>query len=404
MKEKTIFLSLGLILLLCTNCNKPLLPNLYDMGIQDTINVPDIRCVPFDSIIESVHFLPLETNDACLIKQIHNIKLNDSLIFINDDRCRILVFDMKGNYLRQIGAKGNGPEEYLEIKDFFLNKDTIEILDFRKIECYSISGKHLLRKKFKNLENLENNGVNNPFYFYKAPLGGYYLWEKRMNFSRMDFSFHSKKGPVKKEPVLYFLYHVDTDFNLIRTAFPAIHKVSTNTRKFISYHNRIIIDPIFGDPNIYQIDSVGNISIRYSLNFGDKTATPEKLSKLSGSEVADVANKYIVQIMDFAETNKWVHLTFYWKDLAYNLFYNKEKQLTYLLSPSRQYVGDDEIRFWYVDATYKEQMVYCVDPIWFLEERERLSKEIRHKYGLDDEKLKNVTEESNFIVAFYTLK
>ena len=373
---KTILISvyLGLVLLII-GCSKPPKRNPFDKGTQETIHVSHIDCVHSDSVIKSIHFLPLESNDTCLITRVEDIKLNDSLIFIDDNRYRILVFDMSGKFLYQIGNRGQGPEEYLEIRDFLIHQDTIEILDYQKIEYYSINGKHLLRKRL-NLSKKKGEYV--PRYFAKAPANGYYFWEKRI------------REKEENGQILHYMYQTDSNFHIVRHEFPAIHKVSTNLRKFIPYDNKVILDPIFADANIYQIDSVGQISIRYSFDFGDKTVTPE--------------DTHILKYMDFAETNHWVHLSFYWKKLAYNLFYNKLEKKAYLLSPGRKYAKDNDLRFWYVQTTYKDQMVYCIDPVWLLGERDRLSKEYQDKYGLNEGKLKNVTENSNFIVGFYTLK
>ncbi len=387
---KTILISvyLGLVLLII-GCSKPPKRNPFDKGTQETIHVSHIDCVHSDSVIKSIHFLPLESNDTCLITRVEDIKLNDSLIFIDDNRYRILVFDMSGKFLYQIGNRGQGPEEYLEIRDFLIHQDTIEILDYQKIEYYSINGKHLLRKRL-NLSKKKGEYV--PRYFAKAPANGYYFWEKRI------------REKEENGQILHYMYQTDSNFHIVRHEFPAIHKVSTNLRKFIPYDNKVILDPIFADANIYQIDSVGQISIRYSFDFGDKTVTPEDLLNLSTDQLIEMADTHILKYMDFAETNHWVHLSFYWKKLAYNLFYNKLEKKAYLLSPGRKYAKDNDLRFWYVQTTYKDQMVYCIDPVWLLGERDRLSKEYQDKYGLNEGKLKNVTENSNFIVGFYTLK
>ena len=67
-----------------------------------------------------------------------------------------------------------------------------------------------------------------PFYFYKALSGRYYFLEKRMYFENNE----------KNRSPLHFMYQVDKNFNIIRDEFPAIPIVSTNTRKFLRYHDR----------------------------------------------------------------------------------------------------------------------------------------------------------------------
>lgn len=119
---------------------------------------------------------------------------------------------------------------------------------------------------------------------------------------------------------------------------------------------------------------------------------------------SDFIIKYVMEFADLQETNRWVHLSFIWKKQIYNLFYNKHTQRTYLLSPDKKHERDDDMRFWYAQTTYKDQLVFGVDPIWFLNEQNRFSLKYQEKYHLNDEMLRNVNENSNFIIAFYTLK
>lgn len=389
MNNISSFIYIGLLALSGVSCNKPVPLNNYDSKTQITIRVPDIKCVHSDSIIKEVKFVALEVNDTCLIKRAQDIKLNDSLIFINDDRYRLLVFDLSGKFLHQIGNRGNGPEEYLEIKDFLINKDTIEILDFQKIEYYSLNGKHLQRKRFSLSKE---KGEYNPRFFTKLANHGYCFWEKRLGVIR------------NKNKVPYYMYQVDSNFQIVQQHFPAIHRVSTNLRKFVSYNHHTIIDPIFADPHIYQLDSIGQISVRYLLDFGEKGILPEDLLDLSTEQIIEKESKHILQYRDFAETDRWVHLTFYWKKVVHNLFYDKQRKKTFLLSPGKQYEEDDDMKFWCVQTTYKDQMVFCIDPTWIMKERERLNPESQAKYHLNDETLRNADENSNFIIAFYTLK
>lgn len=389
MNKISSFIYIGLLALSGVSCNQPVPLNNYDSKTQITIRIPDIKCVHSDSIIKEVKFVALEVNDTCLIKRVQDIKLNDSLIFINDDRYRLLVFDLSGKYLYQIGQRGNGPDEYLEIKDFLINHDTIEVLDFQKIEYYTLDGKHLQRKRFSLSKE---KGEYNPRFFTKLANNGYCFWEKKLN------------NLKNKDKIPYYMYQVDSNFHIVQHHFPAMHRVNTNIRKFIPYSHHIIIDPMFADPRIYQIDSIGQVSVRYLLDFEEKGILPEDLLDLSTEQILEKESKHILQCRDFAETNHWVHLTFYWEKVAHNLFYDKLRKKTFLLSSGKKYERDDDMRFWYVQTTYKDQLVFGIDPAWFMGERERLNPEYREKYHLNDEGLQDINEDSNFIIAFYTLK
>ena len=56
-----------------------------------------------------------------------------------NNRQQLLVFGMDGKFKYQIGDQGKGPGEFLEINDFIIDKNNIELLDFKKILTYSLS-------------------------------------------------------------------------------------------------------------------------------------------------------------------------------------------------------------------------------------------------------------------------
>lgn len=359
----------------------------YDESKSETIRVLNMKCVHSDSVFSHIEFVPLETHDDCFITKVWQVEVNDSLLFVNDSRQRILVFARDGKFKYQIGRRGNGPDEYMEIRDMLLHGDTLEVLDFKKIECYDISGKHLIRKKF----DLLNSGVScNPRSFARNSFGGYYFWERILG------------RKAEKRDSLFQMHQVDSDFHVVSQAFPQYHAAGSNSRKFVCVKDTLVIDPIFADPHIYQIAPSGRISIRYTLDFGEKTATFERMKKVSRSNVEDIASQYVLEMMDYAENTNWVHLAFFNHETLYNLFYHKNNKKVYLLSPSLKNTQKDDCRFWSVQVTFGEQMIYCIDALWFLDLRESLSEEARRKYGLDRSDLVSVTENSNPVVAIYS--
>jgi hypothetical protein len=58
-----------------------------------------------------ISYIPLETNESCLLYQINKIKLTNDYIFITDGMS-LFQFTSSGNFVRQIGRAGKGPGEY----------------------------------------------------------------------------------------------------------------------------------------------------------------------------------------------------------------------------------------------------------------------------------------------------
>ncbi|MCP2604701.1 6-bladed beta-propeller [Candidatus Aminicenantes bacterium AH-873-B07] len=65
-----------------------------------------------------------ETSDHYIFGSINGIEVNDKYIYVLDAKmARVQVYDLKGNYIKTIGRKGNGPGEFLIPNAFHLSKN-----------------------------------------------------------------------------------------------------------------------------------------------------------------------------------------------------------------------------------------------------------------------------------------
>lgn len=94
--------------------------------IDNSINTYRIdfkNSTPTVDFIDKVELIELETNDSSLIKSIRKIEYYNDLIYIFDHDQRIVViFDKEGKHINTINNKGQGPEEYLDINDFGIDR------------------------------------------------------------------------------------------------------------------------------------------------------------------------------------------------------------------------------------------------------------------------------------------
>ena len=102
---------------------------------RQPINITDV--------VSSMEIIKLETSDECLLADIKEIKISNSLIYISDVIFKgIYVFDLKGNLIKKLEKEGKGEGEYLSVDDFLIDNDkkTIEIFDRlnMKIHIYSL--------------------------------------------------------------------------------------------------------------------------------------------------------------------------------------------------------------------------------------------------------------------------
>ncbi|OJV31768.1 MAG: hypothetical protein BGO29_01235 [Bacteroidales bacterium 36-12] len=167
---KWLLLGMFVILLACnSNTNKPVNPDKPVLTYQDGVYTIDLNqltdvdtiTIHYSSIVEKIEIIALENQEGALMGNINKMQISDDTIFILDTMIakKILVFNMDGKYIQQIGKFGRGPGEYLQIMDFTVNeKDKqIVVLDVgNKIHTYSIhTGEYLRTLNFEN----DNIGV-----------------------------------------------------------------------------------------------------------------------------------------------------------------------------------------------------------------------------------------------------
>lgn len=82
---------------------------------------------------DCIHRIALETTSDCLIGDISKVYfISDSLIVFDQKHNNIFLFDQKGKFLKQIGVKGQGPEEYNMFNDVVYDKHTDRIYAFER--------------------------------------------------------------------------------------------------------------------------------------------------------------------------------------------------------------------------------------------------------------------------------
>ena len=123
--------------------------------------------VKFGDLFSKMEIIPLETLDSCLIMNIEKIELHNNQLFIFDNlRPALYVFDKKGKYIKQIGKKGEGPDEFQVITDVFIDKTRNVILflsHFGSVLIYDIEGNYIgremlpIKNNYYSIATTENN-------------------------------------------------------------------------------------------------------------------------------------------------------------------------------------------------------------------------------------------------------
>lgn len=117
-----------------------------DIACQ-TINLATVfdtepQKVQLDEWAKSVRYIPLETNDSVLLTGFipHLILQDNKLVLFNKDR--LYLFDQDGTFVRTIGKRGEGPEDFISISNIWADNNGIYLADNNKwIKTYGWDGK-----------------------------------------------------------------------------------------------------------------------------------------------------------------------------------------------------------------------------------------------------------------------
>jgi len=144
MKIYSLAIKVAMILTVsCNNSNKGETNIIYSVKLERDID--NISSVHLSNLGSKLQYIPLETNPACVIREISNLTVVDSFLFVSDN-FRLLLFNKSGKFLQQIGTVGRGPGEYERVRDFAVSSSNKEIyvLTGREVLIYNFKG-HFIR-------------------------------------------------------------------------------------------------------------------------------------------------------------------------------------------------------------------------------------------------------------------
>lgn len=129
------------------------------------VNVGNPLEVTIDDLVDSVTYVPLSTNE-CLLGEVEVIKHDDGFYFIKDNK-GLFVFKADGAFVSEISSKGIGPDEYLFMNSFCLdrkNKHVCVVSNVQnKMMRFTYNGNFVSAYAFtdKNIQLSEMTFLNN---------------------------------------------------------------------------------------------------------------------------------------------------------------------------------------------------------------------------------------------------
>lgn len=148
---------------------------------ESLVNIPitdfDTAYGKLSEFTDEIQMIPLETNDLSLLTDVEKLVMTKDFIFIIEKKNveGIFMFDRKGHFIRKIGSRGEGPDEFISCRDFSLDEKE-EIL-----YLYDIPRKRILSFSFKNefLKEFKMNYYATRFEYYN---GLFYLYTENPDF------------------------------------------------------------------------------------------------------------------------------------------------------------------------------------------------------------------------------
>lgn len=238
--------------------------------------------------IEEIIYVPLETNQKCLISSIQEIKFGSDFYIIRNYNL-ILSFATDGTFISQIGSLGKGPQEYQNIHDFGINEnnDYIYILSGweNKFYIYSKQGKYIRTTQCPV-------GVTD-IMFTKEHI----LCYNRNNTGEVKNSFYlvSYDGHINKSFSNEYMFHVQLNSTFFQ-----------NENIFYKFNGQIIKKEMYSD-TVYTLTDL-SFTPRMVIRHGDKLLNPKIREDQS---IQFIIKNYIVQrrLFEFGDKFYYEFLT-----------------------------------------------------------------------------------------------
>lgn len=157
-----------------------------------TVNHKENSTINASSFIKNYKIIRLSTGTDNLIYQISKVQYVNNKVYILDiPGNSVYIYDNKGNLIDKLKKIGNGPGEYIQITDFFVDNDFLYVMDFTR---------RAIMKYNNNLDFVEK--INYKSFGSKFILQDSNCWiYNEPSGEKIDYQFSllNKKGELKSE-------------------------------------------------------------------------------------------------------------------------------------------------------------------------------------------------------------
>lgn len=288
---KHIILVASLVAMLAA-CNKE-----RSSGLINPQLVVELDETNLSDLIDTIRFVPLETNDGCLIGRIKQIKRRNNTFYILADD-RVMKFDDKGQFKGVITKIGEGPDEVSMIYDFDISNDNdVAISSSDKIIVFGEDG--VVKRKVDLANGL---------------LSVRHIPDGWLVVTSVPFKNGNK------------LVEFDENWDTIRTMMrsPDFDGPNSNIDLISVGPNRYIHQIGHGN-ELFEYDTKSSLNYQYKIIDSPEVMTPQEYADFSGNIME--SPKHIIR---YITTNSQQVLFGVIEDKTiFYYFYDKESQTTY---------------------------------------------------------------------------
>jgi len=420
----TLFLAL---LFTLSNCRSGIYKEVNQIPVIDVAsNVKSFRHINLSEVAESIEYISLETNKDYLVGKINDLIITDDRFFVvGPFSCN--VFDLQGNFLCNIGGKGNGPGEYNLINRCSVDEENKAVYIFTDHELYEYdyNGNYIQTITLK---------VRRPDeYWYETIYIADSLFLGTTTLGKLDMGnfcyIFNKNGDVitvnEKKP-----FSEPVDIKWFKTQF-AINNV-------LIYSGDYFLIKCGYDDTLYYLNNKLKFEPKYVFNFGEYS---DPIAKFNAT-TAEEEHKIILNQIGFGyyltETNDYVLFNLFFGDnypkddelveVSVNVngntiqhisttargLYNKQNSDLVFLKNSNNYYGfmndiDGGLPFWPLVQAHNEQLVSYLEPydlkMWVKSDVFKNSKPLYSEKKAHLEELTNgLNENDNPVIILLKLK
>lgn len=348
----------------------------------------DKNTLPFDSLMDFVSFVKLETTGDNLVGAISQILfVNNKIIVVDFDVSKtITVYDESGKFLNKIGKLGQGPEEYAYLEHVALtpDKSMVVVVDMGSgnLKYFGLDGDFIKSVKF-------------PFWFSNCEFISNYIIA----------GHYSGGNMIQKNNVSYKPQLVITDLkgNILSSGFQSFYSknfASTTFMPLRKFDNEVIYCPPFSD-TIYHVSEKGLCPL-YHLNI--KRTSPividNNITDNSWEEYIEnnpFFNGDIIELKDATMIN----ISERYKNWSRFIIYSKKQDKIFSCTGT---LSNPFFRIFSVPkARYKDDMIVVDESASNIIANSNIFYQLGEK-NLVDALFKDLTEDSNPVLFFYKIK